>query len=277
MLASALAVDAPPAVQPLAGDSPATVLEVDGLSVSYAEAVAWRPSHRRPLQAVRSVSFSLHEGETLAIVGESGSGKTTAARAILGLVPPAAGSVRFLGEPLPVNARGRKRALRRSLQMVFQDPVGSLNPAMQVGETLSEALSLHRPGLDVEGRRSGVRALLDRVGLDESIRQRFPHELSGGQAQRVAIARALSLEPRVLVCDEAVAALDGTVRREILALLLAEQRASGLSIVFITHDLAVVRRVSHRVMVMYLGRVCEPSNHCVQTLLLVVSMIAIDI
>jgi oligopeptide/dipeptide ABC transporter ATP-binding protein len=145
--------------------------------------------------------------------------------------------------------------------MVFQDPVGSLNPAMQVGETLSEALSLHRPGLDVEGRRSGVRALLDRVGLDESIRQRFPHELSGGQAQRVAIARALSLEPRVLVCDEAVAALDGTVRREILALLLAEQRASGLSIVFITHDLAVVRRVSHRVMVMYLGRVCEVADN----------------
>ena len=259
MLATAPRIDSPAAVGRPPAD-PARVLEVERLSISFAGTGLLR-SRRRALHAVRDVSFALAEGETLAIVGESGSGKTTVARAILGLVSPNAGSIRYLGAPLAAAAKHRERALRRSLQMVFQDPVGSLNPAMRIGEILNEAIRLDRPDLDRGARRARAREMLRRVGLEESLVARLPHELSGGQAQRVAIARALSCSPRVLICDEAVAALDNAVRREILDLLAEEQRQTGLSIVFITHDLAVVRRISHRVMVMYLGRVCESAGN----------------
>ena len=195
------------------------------------------------------------------MVGESGSGKTTLARAVLGLVPPRAGVISFLGTSLQRTVQARENSVRRQLQMVFQDPLASLNPAMRVDETIAEPIKIHEPGLDGGSRDAAVGDALRRVGLGPDLHDRYPHELSGGQAQRVAIARALVLKPKVLVCDEAVTALDGTVQDEILRLLQAEQEHSGLSIIFISHDLAVVRQISHRVLVMYLGRTCELGNN----------------
>jgi oligopeptide/dipeptide ABC transporter ATP-binding protein len=191
------------------------------------------------------------------VVGESGSGKTSLARAILGLLPADGGQVCFLGKTLPAHIGARKNTVRRNLQMVFQDPLASLNPAMSVREIVMEPLRIHARGKKKAGWNNDVAIMLGRVGLDAGLAGRYPHELSGGQAQRVAIARSLMLKPKVLICDEAVAALDGTVQLEILKLLLAEQERSGLSLVFITHDLAVVRQISHRVLVMYMGRLCE--------------------
>jgi peptide/nickel transport system ATP-binding protein len=232
------------------------VLRIDNLSVSFeAGRRAWRA--RRRLAAVSDVSLALHAGETVAIVGESGSGKTTVARAVLGLVAPEAGALSLRGARLPAEVRARNHDERRSVQMVFQDPSASLDPAMRISAIIGEALAVHEPQLDRPERRRRAAAVLERVGLAEELLERYPHELSGGQAQRVAIARALVPGPRVLVCDEAVAALDGRVRQGVLELLMAEQRASGLSLLFITHDLAVVRRIAHRVLVMYMGRTCE--------------------
>jgi len=236
--------------RPPEGDSQ-PVVTVVGLSVSYAEQA------RRRLRAVAPVSFELCRGETLAVVGESGSGKTSLARAIAGLVRADAGEVRLGGERVDAALDRRPLASRRTLQMVFQDPMSSLNPALQVQDVVGEPLRCHEPGLDSDAMQERVGDALRRVGLDRSLASRYPHELSGGQAQRVAIARALIASPALLICDEAVAALDGTVRREILALLSAEQARTGLAVIFITHDLAVVRSISHKVMVMYLGRVCE--------------------
>jgi oligopeptide/dipeptide ABC transporter ATP-binding protein len=231
-----------------------TVLEIEGLSVSFRER---RSGWGEDLNAVRPVDLSVREGETVAVVGESGSGKTSLVRAALGLIPADAGSVAFLGKPLPGHVTRRPNEVRRNLQMVFQDPLASLNPAMTVTEIVMEPLRIHGVGMKRRERANAVQTMLGRVGLDEDLSNRYPHELSGGQAQRVAIARSLILTPRILVCDEAVAALDGTVQRGILELLLEEQRRSGLALVFITHDLAVVRQISHRIMVMYMGRLCE--------------------
>ena len=227
------------------------VLGVDNLAVAY------RESGGVCVQAVRGVGLSVAAGETVAVVGESGSGKSSLVRAALGLVPAHSGQVVFCGDAVPALLKHRERSLRRDLQLVFQDPVGSLNPQMRVGEAVAEPLLIHEPGIDAASRVAAAAAMLIRVGLDDSYLHRFPHELSGGQAQRVAIARALIVEPKVLICDEAVAALDGSVREKILELLREIQDATGLAIVFITHDLAVVRAVSHRVLVMYLGRFVE--------------------
>ncbi len=227
-----------------------TLLEVESASVVY-------QNHDADVPAVRDLSVTLRDGETLAIVGESGAGKSSLVRSILGLVPMRAGTVSFLGQSLAPDVRARARRERRELQLVFQDPVGSLNPQLVVGTSIAEPLEVHRPELDADGRRAAVLAMLTRVGLDESLVERYPHELSGGQAQRVAIARALILEPKVLVCDEAVAALDANVRNQILDLLADVQAQTGLAIIFISHDLAVVRGIAHRVLVMYLGRLVE--------------------
>lgn len=227
------------------------ILNVDDTSVSY------RESGHGQLHAVRHVDLELNEGETVAIVGESGSGKSSLVRSILGLTPARAGTVRYCGDELPRDTRARSGPIRRDLQMVFQDPVGSLNPQMRVVDIVREPLLAHEQDVDHKESRQRVVKMLEQVGLDELYLERFPHELSGGQAQRVAIARALILGPRVLVCDEAVAALDGSVREQILALLRRIQETSGLSILFISHDLGVVRKISHRVMVMYLGRLAE--------------------
>jgi oligopeptide/dipeptide ABC transporter ATP-binding protein len=172
-----------------------------------------------------------------------------------------AGRVSLCGEALSGLAQNRTMAVRRGMQLVFQDPVGSLNPQMPVKNIVAEPLAVHEPGLARSERREAVARILKQVGLDASYLERFPHELSGGQAQRVAIARALILQPKVLVCDEAVAALDGTVRKQILGVLRQAQEDSGLAIIFITHDLSVVRSISHRVAVMYMGAVVELADN----------------
>ena len=232
-----------------------TVLDVQAAAVSFRE----HGSHRgdRRLRAVRDVTLQVRSGETVAVVGESGSGKSSLFRAVLGLIPLQSGIVSFLGERLPDDVRSRALSVKRELQLVFQDPVGSLNPQMIAGEIIGEPLLVHAPELGADERRRRVLHILEKVGLPDAFVTRFPHELSGGQAQRVAIARALIMKPSVLICDEAVAALDGAVRNQILALLEGVQDETGLSIVFISHDLAVVRGISHRVLVMYLGRLVE--------------------
>ena len=201
------------------------------------------------------------DGETLAVVGESGSGKTSLVRAALGLVPMSAGRVVFCGTEQPEGLRARGPSIRRGLQLVFQDPVASLSPQMRVRQIVAEPLLVHEPALSAEERQARATAMLQRTGLGKEFLERYPHELSGGQAQRVAIARALVLDPAVLVCDEAVAALDGTIRKQVLRLLADIQAQTGLAILFITHDLAVVRAISHRVLVMYLGRLVELSTN----------------
>ncbi len=260
MLAAVPRIDAPIAVAPLA-ETAAAVLSINGVSVQFADNASRRASRGRALHAVRPLSVEVRAGETLAIVGESGSGKSSLARAVLGLLAPATGAISFLGSSLAARVQSRTNEVRRNLQLVFQDPVASLNPAMRVWDVLLEPVRLHEPQLHTSGYRDRVASMLERVGLDVSILQCYAHELSGGQAQRVAIARSLILEPQVLVCDEAVAALDGTVRQAILDLLRREQERSGMSLIFITHDLAVVRQISHRVLVMYMGRVCELADN----------------
>ncbi|HSN52211.1 MAG TPA: ABC transporter ATP-binding protein [Woeseiaceae bacterium] len=233
-------------------ESAALVLEASDVSVSFEERDA-----RQPLHAVRDLDLQLMAGETVAVVGESGSGKSTFVRAVLGLIPMRAGRVTFCGREIAGTVQARAAELRRDLQLVFQDPASSLNPQLRVESIVAEPLAVHARGLDANARRARIADALQRVGLDASLQSRFPHQLSGGQAQRVAIARALIINPKVLVCDEAVAALDGSVRQQILDLLRREQAATGLAIVFISHDLAVVRAISHRVMVLYLGRLVE--------------------
>lgn len=232
-----------------------SILGVDSVSVSYAERGGAR------LQAVRDVGFSLRNGETVAIVGESGSGKSSFVKAMLGLVPMQSGGVVYAGEPLEGPVERRARAQRRDLQLVFQDPVSALNPQMRVQKIVGESLLVHEPQLSSGTRFARVVEALEQVGLDDRYLRRYPHELSGGQAQRVAIARALILGPKVLICDEAVAALDGSVREQVLLLLREVQADTGLSIIFISHDLAVVRAISHRVLVMYMGRLVELADN----------------
>jgi len=238
---------------PLAPASSKTVLDIEALSVSFSE-----ERNRGRINAVRPISLTVNKGETVAVVGESGSGKTSLARAVVGLIPADTGRIMFLGTFLPGSLNTRKRESRRELQMVFQDPLASLNPAMRVSDIVAEPLRVHESG--GETQEASVEAILGQVGLGPELLERYPHELSGGQAQRIAIARSLILKPTVMICDEAVAALDGTVQDEILQLLRAEQLRSGLSLIFITHDLAVVRQISHRVLVMYMGRLCELAN-----------------
>ena len=208
------------------------------------------------LKAVDGVSFSLARGETLGLVGESGCGKSTTARLILRLIEPTGGSILLDGRDL-LGCRGEQlRALRREMQIVFQDPLSSLNPRMTVGTNLAEPLRFHRVGTGRE-RRDEARRLLDVVGLQPHEFDRFPHELSGGQCQRLAIARALILKPKLIIFDEPVSALDVSIRAQILKLLLELQQRFGLTYIFISHDLSVVKRVSDRIAVMYLGRVVE--------------------
>jgi peptide/nickel transport system ATP-binding protein len=209
------------------------------------------------VRAVDGVSFDIPAGRTLALVGESGCGKTTAGKALLQLVRPTAGSVRFDGEDLCTLSAGALRARRKDIQIVFQDPFASLNPRMRVADILAEGMGALGVLADDAARRARVAQLLDQVGLPAEAAGRYPHEFSGGQRQRIAIARALSVEPRLIVCDEPTSALDVSVQAQILNLLKRLQADLGLAYLFITHNMAVVEYLADEVAVMYLGRIVE--------------------
>ena len=242
-------------VPPPATKIGAPLLAVEDLKVSFPIKDKGFFGKTRQLRAVDGISFSLNQGETLGVVGESGCGKSTLARAVLQLLPKTGGRVLWLGRDL--DAQSDIRKLREDFQIVFQDPLASLDPRMPVGVSIAEPLKALEPQLSRETVRGRVRAIMQRVGLDPSWINRYPHELSGGQNQRVGLARAMIVGPRMLVCDEAVSALDVSIQAQIVELIRDLQAETGLALIFISHDLSVVRRLSHRVMVLYLGRVVE--------------------
>ena len=235
-----------------------TLLSVRDLSVTFdvprRRAMPWTPPDR--LRAVKAMSFDLQAGETLGIVGESGSGKSTLARAVIGTIAASDGAVLWEGTDLATLAPAARRRHRAEVQMVFQDPLAALNPRMTVGEIIAEPLRTHRDMARPE-REARVAEIMERVGLLPALRNRYPHEFSGGQCQRIGIARALVLEPRLLICDEPVSALDVSVQAQVVNLLRRLGREMGLAMIFIAHDLSVVRHVSDRILVMYLGRRME--------------------
>lgn len=230
------------------------LLSMRDIEVEYRRS-GWRKPANRVLHGV---SLHIREGETLGLVGESGSGKTTLGRSILGLVPIASGAVVYDGRDITHVSRRERRSLAKEIQVVFQDPYSSLNPSLLVSDILSEPL--RAAGVAPLEARNRVRELLDRVGLPSDASQRYPSEFSGGQRQRIAIARALALEPRLIVCDEPVSALDLSTQARVLDLLVEIQERTGAALLVISHDLSVVRAVCHRVAVMYRGEIVEQGN-----------------
>jgi oligopeptide transport system ATP-binding protein len=233
------------------------LLGVRDLSVQFRVVTGAWPWQKTLLRAVDGISFDIRRGETLGLVGESGCGKSTLARAVIGLAPVAAGSVSWQGRETVFGVNRRLEELRRGVQMIFQDPFASLDPHMSIGEIIAEPLRAHAPHLGRQEIARRVLVMLERVGLNAHHLERRAHEFSGGQCQRVGIARALIGEPALVICDEPVSALDVSIQAQIVNLLRDLQRELGLSLLFVAHDLAVVKAISHRVMVMYLGRVME--------------------
>ena len=229
----------------------AELLRVDDLVVEY----PGKGLFAKPFRALHGVSIAIDQGQTLGLVGESGSGKTTLGRAVLGLAPVTGGTITFEGQDISHATRADRRRLSRDLQVVFQDPYTSLNPAMTVGDILAEPLGIQ--GVTGKAARDRVRELLDRVHMPVDAMGRLPREFSGGQRQRIAIARALALKPKLIVCDEPVSALDLSTQARVLDLFLEIQERTGVSYLFVSHDLDVVRHVSHRVAVMYKGEIVE--------------------
>lgn len=236
----------------------APLLSVESLCVDYEQRRAGVfGSRARTLRAVDDISFKLSEGETLGIVGETGCGKTSLGKSILQLVPPSAGRVLWRGVDLSRADAATMTKLRNELQIVFQDPLSALNPRMPVGEIVGEPLRVHAADMSAEERQAAVVAMFERVGLRPEMARRYPNEFSSGQCQRISIARAMITRPKLLVCDEPVSALDVSIQAQICNLLRRLQRETGISILFISHDLSVLRYMSHRVMVLYLGRLME--------------------
>lgn len=227
------------------------LLEVEGLGVEF----GLKGSSRKTFRALDDISFTLAAGETLGLVGESGSGKTTIGRAILGLVPAKDGIIRFDGQDITRASRTERRALSRDIQVVFQDPYTSLNPSLSIEQILAEPLRAQ--GVERSAASKRVRELLDHVKLPSDAADRLPREFSGGQRQRIAIARALALNPRLIVCDEPVSALDLSTQQRVLELFIEIQRETGVAYLFVSHDLSVIRHVSHRVLVLYRGELVE--------------------
>jgi len=235
-------------------------LEVKNLKVHFPVKHGLFSRAREFVKAVDGVSLSIAPGETVGLVGESGCGKTTLGRAILRLTEPTAGEIYLDGEDITRMDGANLRARRRKFQMIFQDPYGSLNPRMTVEQIVGEALDIHKLADSKSARQKRIFELLKAVGLDPAYAQRYPHEFSGGQRQRIGIARALAVEPRLIVCDEPVSALDVSVQAQIINLLRDLQQQRGIAYLFIAHDLAVVEHISRRVLVMYLGKIVEEAD-----------------
>jgi peptide/nickel transport system ATP-binding protein len=243
-----------------AAAGPAPLLEVRDLKKHFVGARRWFGAPARPVRAVDGVSFTIAAGETLALVGESGCGKTTTGKSVLRLIEPTAGSVKLGGEELVGLGAERLRLRRRDMQIIFQDPYASLNPRLAAGAIVAEPMrnfpEVGRTATAAQ-RRERVEWLFAKVGLRPEAMKKYPHEFSGGQRQRLGIARALALNPKLIVCDEPVSALDVSVQAQVINLLCDLQAEFGLAYLFVAHDLAVVRHISHRVAVMYLGRIVE--------------------
>ncbi len=234
-----------------------SILQVNGLKVYFPitnDKIFGKPI---PLKAVDDVSFNLQAGETLGIVGESGCGKSTLGRGVLQLLTPTAGEVVWMGNHLEGLPSHQMTGFRKDLQIIFQDPLASLNPRMTIGDIIAEPLTVHYPKLTEQERKEKVAEIMEQVGLLPLMINRYPHEFSGGQCQRIGIARAMILRPKLIVCDEPVSALDVSIQAQIINLIQDLQKSFGVTLIFISHDLSIVRHISHRIMVLYLGNVME--------------------
>ena len=236
------------------------LLQVSSLKTYFPIRTGILRRHTDDVRAVDDVSFSVEKGTTVGLVGESGSGKSTIGKTILRLVPSTSGNIRFDGSDITNLPESSFRPFRKRMQMIFQDPFGSLNPRHTIRQIISEALEIHFPSLSAKDRSDKVASLLEKVGLKSDMATRYPHEFSGGQRQRIGIARALAVEPEFIVCDEPVSALDVSVQAQIVNLLKDLQHQLGLTYLFIAHDLAVVEHMSDRVLVMHHGRIVEDAS-----------------
>ena len=238
------------------------ILEVKNLKVNFDVSsegdMPWTKAKK--LQAVNDISFSLNAGETLGIVGESGCGKSTLARAIVKMVPAESGEVVWLGNDLLGLSNAETRPYRKQIQMIFQDPLASLNPRMNIGEIIAEPLRTHYPKTPESDVQARVSDVMSKVGLLDNLMNRYPHEFSGGQCQRIGIARALILKPKLIICDEPVSALDVSIQAQVVNLLMDLQEEMDLALIFIAHDLSVVKHISTKIMVLYLGNMVELAN-----------------